>query len=328
MTALFSPPIFDDRVLEDPSLVRRLVERTAPHLPVQRYFANDAEYRASSASKDKKPMIVAPNFRGDWAYDRPLVEGVEPLFAHPGFVRNAEKLFGTDRIRPFCVFANITWQLPFNQGDGHIDIPEFRGFDRTRYPTWLLSMMSHSRLFEDERIQIATAVAWFYEGQDGGFQYWPDGPDAPPRIHEGRIFNTAVTGDNEKMFHRVRPVGRRSDGFLMGMTLDTRLEHRGGDDWAIVEQDEELATLDYGQLRISVSWKARAFRSAEEEQRYTDHSADLGLDEVLARFYADLEARGVAFDRPADPLADPAFTDLLSSVYLVTPTVFESATGR
>lgn len=325
MSASFSPPIFDDVVLEDSSLVRRLVEQDSPHFPVQRYFANDAEYRASSAGSSRRPMIVAPNFRGDWAYDEPIVDGVEPLFQHPGFIRNASQLFGTDLIRPLCVFANITWQLPFNQGEGHIDIPEFRGIDRTRYPTWLLSMMSHSRLFEPERIQIATAVAWFYEGEDGGFQYWPDGPDAPPRVHEGKIFNTSVTGDNEKMLHRVRPVGKRNDGFLMGMTLDTRLEHRGGDDWAIVEAGEDIALASYGDLRISVSWKARAFRDAEEERLYADHSADLSLDAVLDRFCADLEARGIAFEEPADPLADPAFTDLLSSVYLVTPTVFDPA---
>ncbi len=325
MSAHFSPPIFDDAVLDDPSLVRHLVETDAPHYPVQRYFANDAAFRASSAGADKRPMIVAPNFRGDWAYEKPLVEGVEPLLQHPAFIRNAEALFATKRIRPFCVFANITWQLPFNQGDGHIDIPEFRGINRSAYPTWILSIMGHSRLFEAERIQIATAVAWFYEGTDGGFQYWPDGPDAPSRVHEGDIFNTAVTGDNEKMFHRVRPVGRRNDGLLMGMSLDTRLEHRGGDAWAIVEAGDDLAQLTWDQLRISVSWKARAFRDAEEEARYLDHSADLDIEQVVARFCADLEARGVAFTIPSDPLADPDFTDLLSSTYLVTPTVFDTA---
>jgi hypothetical protein len=325
MTAHFSPPIFDQGILDDPALVRHLVETDAPHLPVQRYFANDAEFRASSAGGNKRPMIVAPNFRGDWAYEEPLVDGVAPLLGHPAFIRNAQALFDTDLIRPFVVFANITWQLPFNQGDGHIDIPEFRGMNRTDHPTWILSMMSHSRLFEAERIQIATAVAWFYEGQDGGFQYWPDGPDSQSRIHEGNIFNTSVTGDNEKMFHRVRPVGDRNDGFLMGMTLDTRLEHRGGDDWAIVKDEEDLAHLEYNRLRISVSWKARAFRDAAEERRYNDHSADLDLDQVLERFYADLDQRGITFERPSDPLVDTAFTDLLSSVYTVAPSVFDTA---
>ena len=54
---------------------------------------------------------------------------------------------------------------------------------------------------------IATAVAWFYEGEDGGFEYWPDGPEQAPSLHEGRIFNTAIIGDNDRMFHRVRPTG-------------------------------------------------------------------------------------------------------------------------
>ena len=129
-------------VLDDPGVFRRLIERHSPYYPVQRYFAGNAEYRSSSGQGDA--MIIAPNFRGDWAYDEPIIDGVETLFHHPGFICNAEQLFDTDRIRPLCLFANITWQLPFNQGEGHIDVPEFRGIDRTQYPTWLLSMMSHS----------------------------------------------------------------------------------------------------------------------------------------------------------------------------------------
>ena len=70
--------------------------------------------------------------------------------------------------------------------------------------------MGHSRLFEKERVEIATAVAWFYRGKDGGFTYWPDGPDRPPRVHEGDLFNTAIMGDNDRMYHRVRPVGARA----------------------------------------------------------------------------------------------------------------------
>jgi len=186
MSGSFHPPIFFDRLLDDPGLVRGLVEANGPYLPVQRYFSNDAEFRASSAqAKAGRPMIVAPNFRGDWAYDAPRIDGVDPLFEHEGLREAAGRLFGSDRVRPFSVYANITWQLPFDQGEGHIDIPEFRGVSRTDHPTWLLSSMGHSRLFEEERIQIATAVAWFYTGRDGGFTYWPDGPDQPPRVHEG-----------------------------------------------------------------------------------------------------------------------------------------------
>lgn len=324
MSPTCRPPVFFDPVLQDAGLVRRLVEANGPYLPVQRYFHNAAEYRASSAPGERgAPMIVAPNFRGDWAYDEPLVEGVEPILHHEGFRRAAGEMFSSACVEPFSVYANITWQLPFDQGGGHIDVPEFLGIHRRDHPTWVLSMMGHSGLFEAERVEIATAVAWFYRGRDGGFTYWPDGPDAPPRVHEGDIFNTAVLGDNDRMFHRVRPVGRREDGLLRGMTLDTRLERRGGDAWAIVEAGETLAEMRFEALRISISWKARVFRDERALRRYRDHTDDLTIGEVFERFYADLERRGVAFERSADPVADPALVEVLAATYVRAPSVFE-----
>ena len=324
MAEEFRPPVYFDGVLDDPGLVRRLVEANGPYLPVQRYFANAAQYRALSGASSGD-MIIAPNFRGDWAYEKPLIEGVEPLLEHPGFVRGAHELFDAELVEPFSVYANITWQLPFDQGAGHTDVPEFRGINRTEYPTPLLTVMGHSRLFEAERIQIATAVAWFYEGEDGGFTYWPDGPDAPPHVHEGRIFNTALEADNERMYHRVRPVGDRADGMLTGMTLDTRLERRGGDAWAIVTGEETQAELDWPALRISISWKARVFRDAEERRRYVEHDGDLEIEEVFDRFYADLSRRGIDFREPERPVEDAALMDVLGHAYIRTPSVFEPA---
>ncbi len=316
-------PIFIDHLLDAPERFREMIEANGPYSPVQRYFSGNAEYRASSGQGGIN--IIAPNFRGDWAFDRPLVQGAELLLEHPTLIRAASDLFETELVRPQMVFTNITWQLPFNQGGGHTDVPAFRGIDRSGHPVWFLSAMGSSGLFEEERINIATAVAWFYEGSDGGFEYWPDGPDAPSKVHEGEIFNTAVMGDNDRMYHRVRPVGKPSDGLIQGMTLDTRLEHRGGSRWAIAEGDETRAELDYDALRISVSWKAQVFRSAAEREKVDTHGDDLTLDDALDRFYRDLEARGIDFDRPEDPLRDEPFIDLLSATYRREPSTAAAA---
>lgn len=310
-------PVFIEALLDDPSVFRGLVERHAPYWPVQRYFANDAEYRMSSGSD--APMIVAPNFRGDWAYDRPLVEGAELFLDHPRLREAAGALFETDRVRPQIVYTNLTWQLPFHQGGGHTDVPAFRGVDRTRYPVWILQAMGHSRLFEAERIQIATAVAWFYEGKDGGFEYWPGGPEGASRIHEGDVYNTAIVGDNDRMYHRVRPVGRREDGLLAGLTLDARLEHVEGDGWRISESGDIRAAFGYDALRISVSWKARVFRDAAEERIVLEGRNAISIDQALERFYQDLEERGEPFDRSAEPMTDPALAELLGRVYVREP---------
>ena len=310
------PPVFLAPVLDEPGLIRELLEATAPHYPVQRYFKSAAEMRAQSGPA---AMIIAPNFRGDWATADERVPGVEPILESPRLREAAGKLFGSDRIRPWGVYSNITWQLPFDQGRGHTDVPAFLGVDRRRYPTWFPSAMGYSGLFEEERVDIATAVSWFYGGSDGGFEYWPEGPDAPSRVHEGDIFNTGVMGDNDRMFHRVRPVGRREDGMLTGMTLETRLERDDGDAWAIRTQGDTLAEMSFGALRVSVSWKAYVYRSAAQQGAHEEERGTLGLDEVMDRFSADLHSRGVLFSPPGNPLHDEAFVEVLREAYVREP---------
>ncbi len=314
------PPIFVPKVLPEGFDFRAMVERNAPYAPVQRYFANTAEAASqSSQASAQGPMIIAPNFRGDWAYKKPLVDDAEVFLHHAGFRDAAAEMFGSERVRPFAVFANLTWQLPFPQGGGHTDVPEFRGFDRTEHPTWLLNAMGHSRLFEAERVNIATAVAWFYEGSDGGFDYWPEGPSGPRRVHEGAIHDTAIVGDNDRMFHRVRAVGDRAQGLPGGMSLDTRLEHLGGERWRVQDGDTTIGAFEWPALRISVSWKAYVFADAAEERAYDEHEADLDLATVLDRFEADLDTKGIRMPRPDEPSHDPAFVGLISDTYVSGP---------
>ena len=309
-------PVVIDRLLDDPGLVPRLVEQHQPYYPVQRYFRNATEY-ASSTGSDQ--MVIAPNFRGDWAYDAPLVEGVEPILHHEALCDAARRVFDAQIARPQQVYCNLTWQLPFPQGPGHTDVPAFRGVDRTRYPVQLLSVMGHSGLFERYRVYIATAVAWFYKGRDGGFEYWPDGPQGPAKLHEGDIDNTAIVGDNDFMYHRVRPVGRRQDGLPGPMTLETRLARRGGDQWELVENGVVLGEPTFDDLRISISWKANVFRDAEAARVYDDKLDELSIETAFAIFYEDLEVRGVPFARSGDPVNDRELFALLSDTYVELP---------
>jgi len=317
--ALPRTPIQLDSVLDDPEMIRDLVERHSPYLPVQRYFANQAEFNASSG---RGKMFIAPNFRGDWAYDVPLVDGVEPLLQHEGFREAASKVFDAEIVRPQQVYCNLTVRLPFPQGGGHTDVPAFRGVDRRQTPISLLQVMGHSQLFERYRVFIATAVAWFYRGEDGGFEYWPEGPQATSRIHEGNIHNTAIVGDNDFMYHRVRPTGSTDAGLLQGMTLETRLEPERDDDkgWRIVEAGSTLSSFDYTQIRCSVSWKAMVFRDAEAARVFDDALDTLSIEDVWATFEADLAARGIAAQRPSDPLQGEDWMRTLATIYIEEPT--------
>lgn len=258
---------------------------------MQRYFASDAEYAALSGESAVAPMMVAPVFRGNWATLGQADPDVAPLLTPPPFVDAARRLFDGELVRPTTVYVNLTWQLPFPQGAGHTDIPVFRGLDRTRYPVTWLSIMGLSGLFEDVRLRIATAVAWFYPGADGGFEYWPQGPDGPSRIHEGRIENTAIVGDNDFMWHRVRPTGNPRDG-MVRPSLDSELM-REDSQWVVRDGERRLGTFGGNALRISLSWKALVFASDADRRRYDEHTDDIDLAEVVRRFDTDLRARGL-----------------------------------
>jgi hypothetical protein len=244
-------PVAVDRAVDDPAAFRRTVEALAPYWPVQRYFANSAEYAALSGDDAARPMVVAPIFRGNWATEGKPVPGAEAFLAPAPFVRAARELFDAEIVRPHNVYVNLTWQLPFAQGAGHTDVPAFYGFERKDHPITFLTIMGLSGLFEDVRVKVATAVAWFYAGPDGGFEYWPDGPDRPSRIHEGAIENTAIVGDNDFMWHRVRPTGRPADG-MARLSLDSELAFDGGE-WAVRDAGKTLGRFGWDALRVSLS---------------------------------------------------------------------------
>jgi hypothetical protein len=317
VATLPQPPVTLTAAVDDPGLVHRLIDAHAPYWPVQRYFANGSEYAALSGKVDRTPMVVAPVFRGNWAADGTVGAGVEPLLHHQPFIDAARRLFDAEIVRPTTVYVNLTYQIPFAQGRGHTDIPAFRGFDRTRNPITFLTIMGLSGLFEDVRVKTATAVAWFYRGTDGGFEYWPDGPDRASRIHEGAIDNTAIVGDNDFMWHRVRPTGRPEDG-LPSVTLESELAGRE-DRWSIVDGRESVVSFGRDRLRVSLSWKALVFSSDADRRRHDEHGDDIDLPEILRRFTVDLEERGVEARIPDDPLRDPAFIDLLRANYVRYP---------
>ena len=105
-------PIALETVLDDPSLVARLARANAPYFPVQRYFATAAEMNALSDTRqgNRGTMVVGPVFRGDWAYDAPLVDGLEPIFENPRLAAAASRLFDATIVRPLEGFSQFLWR--------------------------------------------------------------------------------------------------------------------------------------------------------------------------------------------------------------------------
>ena len=171
-------PILLERAFEDPRAVLEMVPRHAPYWPVMRYAAAARELESMSGSS--VPFSVQPWFRGDWAGDAPAVEGVGAILANPIFVSAARELFEVEVVVPRIVYVNLMAPMAY-QATAHSDIPVFRGIEKPAFPVWLLHVMHRSGLFDAFRVEIATAVSWFFEGEGGEFEYWADGPDRPPR---------------------------------------------------------------------------------------------------------------------------------------------------
>jgi hypothetical protein len=311
-------PVVLDQAVDDPGAVRDLIDAHSPYWPVQRYFANSAEYAALSGQAEPAQMIIAPVFRGNWATEGEPLDGVQPILQSKRFALAAQQLFDAEIVRPTTVYVNLTWQLPFPQGAGHTDVPAFRGFDRTTYPITFLTIMGLSGLFEDVRVKVATAVAWFYQGADGGFEYWPYGVGGSSVLHEGVIDNTAIVADNDFMWHRVRPTGRVEDG-MVTLSRDAALARRDANTWAIDDEGVEMARFPAEKVRVSLSWKAQAFDDDADRRRFDEHTDDIALDEVLRRFAVDFASRGDSLEIPADPVADPDFVRTLNAAYVHYP---------
>lgn len=327
MTAKTRPiePTLLQPAYEDPDAVWSLVEAHAPYWSIQRYVASEAEMEAVSRERNRGRVSVIPWFRGDWAYGAPLVRGAERVLQNPPFIEAAREAFDAEVVRPLVVYVNLMAPMPI-AGEGHIDVPSFRGFDRTRHPVWLLQAMGRSGLFRRWQIDQATAVSWFYEGEKGEFDYWADGIDAPPRSVTG-LTNKAVVGDNDFMFHRVREVGRGA-GLPEGLSLDTELRYGGGGAWEVATGNTVHCAWPGEKIRVSVSWKAEVFASAAEARERDDHSDDLMLDTVIDHFQRALDDRGLGVGRSENNIADPEFIAAVSEAFplpdLVYPTQRET----
>jgi len=236
-------------------------------------------------------------FRETYAYDRPVVPGIEPFLFHEGFIEGARKIFGRPIVLPNIVYANLL--VPGQELAVHTDVPEFRGISRKRDPQWLIVAMHHSRLFERWRMPIATGVAWFGSPRGGEFVFYPDGPSAAPIALPVR-HNTAILLDTDSVFHGVDRV-REGATALPDLRPGVELVHTGDGRWQLERDGAVLERYAWDDLRFSISWKAYCFADEAERRLVRDRGDDLCRDRVLETLLEDLRRRGrVGHERPPD----------------------------
>lgn len=299
---------------DDPAGIVELVRGAGPFWPLANYAASDAEMAALGR---ERVSFTPPWFRQDFAREgQVLVPGAEVILGNGRYLAAARELGGGDAAvaRPQAVYVNIMGPTPF-AFPPHLDIPAFRGFTRATQPVWLLKTMKTSGLFEAWRTRIATGVSWFYAGMGGDFHYWPEGPDGPMAVERSPYDNVGVLADNEVTFHGVGPLGAPGATMPDGLTRESRLV-RGESGWDVHDADGATqAHFGDDEVRITVSWKADVFTSAEEAESHDRGDDALELDTVVECFAEDLAARGVTMHEPTDPLADQEWIATLASTY-------------
>jgi hypothetical protein len=291
----------------------------------QRHDALTNFLRTGGLARASEPMdalaVRTSYFREEYAYGRDeRIEGIAPFLHHPAFIAAAQRIHGRAVIEPAIAYANL--MVPGQELAVHTDVPEFRGANRKLLPQWLLVVMHHSGLFDEYRMPIATAIAWFHDCDGGELAYWPEGRDHEVARHEVR-FNTAMVLDTDSVFHGVDRIADVAVADLPRIRPGTTLDFVGAQEWALTARDgDELARYDWQQLRFSVSWKAYCFEDEHERDSWREHSDDLTLDVILDRLVEDLAAREIV---ARDVARDSALGQLLIDEYVTFPSVKETS---
>ncbi len=303
MSELLRGAVRLDRAFDDPAAIRRLVEVNGP-------FASIASYLPPAATGVRpggdEPDDVLPWFRSNWAVNGECrVDGAEAILHNPLFIEAACAFLEVEAVEASTVVINVN--APMRAGAIHQDIPAFRGAGRDRYPLTLLQAMGTSGLFEPWRIVEVGAVAWFYAGDGGAYDYWPEGLGGPMVSERPPFDNVALLADNDRMFHRIGWVGSR-DAPPLPITSAATIDHDDDGTWTIRDGTTVVATHPDADVRISVLWKARpAVVPADPPP--------LRPEQIVAIIDADLARRGATRDHHEHALDDDGWLRYIHDTY-------------
>jgi hypothetical protein len=296
------PVIRIEPAWDDAGAVRRLIESRGP-------FPTLAEFEAYG------DVGTLSWFRERWAVDSvAFFPEAQPILHNPNFVEAARRVSRAAVIRPQIVILNLMGPQP--AGAPHVDTPSFRGLPRGKTPTPLLVLMGASGLFRRWSVPIASAIAWWYDGPAGDFEYWPQGPQGPVARETAPFGNVALVGDNDTMFHRVGAIGDPAHYLPPGsFTHAAELHYRPDGSADAIEAGALRWHYPRGQLRISLLWKAHAFADERAAALHDDHSDDLTPERVALVFAEDLARRGIRAAKPSHPFGDAGWMRLLAETY-------------
>lgn len=291
------------------------------------YFQSAEELLAVSGSGNATGAdlsdFLTPAFRGFFGnHGIVYEEDVHDIFYSRKLLDLVKGMHNARYGEPYLFQFNI--QGPSHGLDGgHFDGRSWRGMDPTNTPTWLISIMAKSGLFDAWEVKAGQVLSYYYNSDiDGGFTYWPDGPDAAPQRITPPFWNSGILTDNQRMYHRGEACGPRDRRTVPGLALHSLLETDGDDGWRITTDGEPIIEYSADEMRVLFHYNAHVFSDMDEVRQYYDHTDDLTRDKAFQMLADDLRKRGVPFEMPTDPLHDREFITVLSNTYAMGPKIF------
>ena len=276
---MLAKPVRVDPAFSNPDHVVQLCRDSGP------YRLASAVHKMAPTGKD------LPWFRVFWgAGGMVLDERANSLFFNEAFIEGAKESFGAKVVKPISLMNNVNAPMP--AGIPHLDLAKFRGGER--FPFDLLVAMAYSNLFHDWAVPQASAISWFYRGEGGDFDYWPDGPEGGVQSVNAPLWNVGYVSDNEYMWHRISGIGPADQYFTPGEISRETMLHadESGGGWTMIDGDSQRRFSE-NEIRLSVLWKALAFENEQAYQRYLNKEHDLTIPQVLIILNEDLKHRGL-----------------------------------
>jgi len=302
---VIAAPIVVSPAFEDREAIWRMIQTHSPY-PLMAALAGYGEIMGDD---------VTPWFRSNWALDGQAVDDeTMSLLHHEPFIEATKSLFGAAVVRPATIITNING--PMAVGPPHVDTPTFRGLKRSEVPVWLLLVLGASGLFQRWSVRVAGALTWFYDREDGEYEYWPRGLEHDSESLRGPFGNMALVSDNDLMPHRVGTIGDpRAFGARVRVTQHSTIRYTDRDDWEVTNPDGPAQAIPAGDVRVSILWKALTFADQREARVYDDHEDDLDLTTMVDVLRGDLAERGHVVEEPSDPYRDPEWSRVLTGIY-------------
>lgn len=326
LTPVAAPTVTSD--FYSPQEIDTLFGAVREHAPwkliLAYHFTSTEEYLAVSGAAKGKPDatladFTAPVFRGWLGKDGvAFYEEVHDIYFSRKLLDPIKRLHGGQYALAHHMMFNICG--PAHSYDaGHFDSGNWRGITSANTPLWLMSVMAKSGLFDAWEIKTGQVITYFYDSDiDGGFTYWPDGPDRAPRRLPAPFSNTAILSDNSRMYHRREASGPRDRRDLSALRMDSQL-YPDGDAWVVRNGGTEIARYAHRDTRSLFHFTGMVFDDAADVNRFLDHTDDLTTDKVFGVLLADLKTRDIRFTEPTDPMTDRDFIALLTEAYAMAP---------